>query len=63
MAALMSPIPRRTGWTIAAQIGDRAPDEPQRLLSGAVGTPSRRWRGKLLVGAGMTGGGAGSWAV
>ncbi|HEY3955716.1 MAG TPA: IS701 family transposase [Streptosporangiaceae bacterium] len=36
MAALMSPIPQRNGWTIAAQIGDRAPDKTQRLLSRAV---------------------------
>jgi SRSO17 transposase len=35
-AAVMSPIPRRNGWTIAAQIGDRAPDRTQRLLSRAV---------------------------
>jgi SRSO17 transposase len=35
-AALMSQIPRRNGWTIAAQIGDRAPDKTQRLLSRAV---------------------------
>jgi len=25
--AVMSQIPRRNGWTIAAQIGDRAPDK------------------------------------
>jgi SRSO17 transposase len=35
-AALMSQIPRRNGWTIAAQIGDRAPDRTQRLLSRAA---------------------------
>src|SRR5215472_5862745 len=35
-AALMSQIPRRNGWTIAAQVGDRAPDRTQRLLSRAV---------------------------
>jgi SRSO17 transposase len=35
-AALMSQIPRRNGWTIAAQTGDRAPDKTQRLLSRAV---------------------------
>jgi hypothetical protein len=32
----MSQIPRRNGWTIAAQAGDRAPDRTQRLLSRAV---------------------------
>jgi SRSO17 transposase len=35
-AAVMSQIPRRNGWTIAAQTGDRAPDKTQRLLSRAV---------------------------
>ena len=35
-AAVMSQIPRRNGWTIAAQAGDRAPDRTQRLLSRAV---------------------------
>jgi SRSO17 transposase len=35
-AAVMSQIPRRNGWTIAAQAGDRAPDKTQRLLSRAV---------------------------
>jgi len=35
-AAVMSEIPRRNGWTIAAQAGDRAPDRTQRLLSRAV---------------------------
>ena len=32
----MSQIPRRNGWTIAEQAGDRAPDRTQRLLSRAV---------------------------
>ena len=35
-AALMSQIPRRNGWTIAAHVGDRAPDKTQRLLSRAM---------------------------
>ena len=35
-AAVMSQIPRRNGWTIAAHAGDRAPDRTQRLLSRAV---------------------------
>jgi len=35
-AALMSQVPRRTGWTIAEQAGDRTPDKTQRLLSRAV---------------------------
>jgi hypothetical protein len=33
---LMSQIPKRNGWTIAAHSGDRAPDKTQRLLSRAV---------------------------
>src|SRR6516162_6832003 len=36
VAAVMSQIPKRNGWTIAAQAGDRAPDKTQRLLSRAV---------------------------
>jgi DDE superfamily endonuclease len=35
-AAVMSQIPRRNGWTIAAHAGDRTPDNTQRLLSRAV---------------------------
>ena len=35
-AALMSQIPTRNGWTIAAHVGDRTPDKTQRLLSRAV---------------------------
>jgi hypothetical protein len=35
-AAAMSQIPKRNGWTIAAQMGDHAPDKTQRLLSRAV---------------------------
>jgi SRSO17 transposase len=35
-AAVMSQIPRRNGWTIAAHVGDRAPDKTRRLLSRAV---------------------------
>jgi len=32
----MSQIPRRNGWTLAEQAGDRTPDKTQRLLSRAV---------------------------
>jgi SRSO17 transposase len=32
----MSQVPKRNGWTIAAQAGDRAPDKTHRLLSRAV---------------------------
>jgi hypothetical protein len=35
-AERMSQIPRRNGWTIAEQAGDRTPDRTQRLLSRAV---------------------------
>jgi hypothetical protein len=35
-AAVMSQIPKRNGWTIAAQAGDRTPDKTQRLLNRAV---------------------------
>ena len=32
----MSDLPRRNGWTLAEQAGDRTPDRTQRLLSRAV---------------------------
>ena len=35
-AVVMSQIPERNGWTIAAHAGDQAPDKTQRLLSRAV---------------------------
>jgi SRSO17 transposase len=35
-AVVMSQIPKRNGWTIAAHAGDRTPDRTQRLLSRAV---------------------------
>jgi SRSO17 transposase len=34
--AVMSMMPRRTGWTIAGHAGDRSPDRTQRLLNRAV---------------------------
>src|SRR6266511_1226016 len=36
LSALASQIPTRNGWTIAQQVGDRAPDRTQRLLNRAV---------------------------
>src|SRR3712207_2362414 len=36
VSALVSDIPRRNGWTIAQQAGDRTPDRTQRLLNRAV---------------------------
>src|SRR3954464_9925467 len=36
VSALVSEIPRRNGWTIAQQAGDRTPDRTQRLLNRAV---------------------------
>jgi hypothetical protein len=35
-AAVMSQVPKRNGWTIAAHAGDRTLDKTQRLLSRAV---------------------------
>jgi SRSO17 transposase len=36
VSALVSDIPKRNGWTIAEQVGDRTPDRTQRLLNRAV---------------------------
>ena len=36
VAALASDVPKRNGWTIAQQIGDRGPDRAQRLLNRAA---------------------------
>ena len=36
VAALMSDLPRKNGWTIAEHAGDRTPDRTQRLLNHAV---------------------------
>ena len=36
VAAVMSDLPRRNGWTLAERAGDRTPDRMQRLLSRAV---------------------------
>jgi SRSO17 transposase len=36
VSALVSDIPKRNGWTIAQQAGDRTPDRTQRLLNRAV---------------------------
>jgi SRSO17 transposase len=36
VAALASDLPRRNGWTIAQQAGDRTPQRTQRLLNRAV---------------------------
>jgi SRSO17 transposase len=35
VSALVSELPRRNGWTIAQQAGDRSPDRTQRLLNRA----------------------------
>jgi len=35
LSALMSELPKRNGWTIAEQAGDRSPDRTQRLLGRA----------------------------
>ncbi len=36
VGALVSGLPKRNGWTIADQAGDRSPDRTQRLLNPAV---------------------------
>jgi hypothetical protein len=36
VGAVSSGLPRRNGWTIAAQAGDRTPDRTQRLLNRAA---------------------------
>ena len=36
VAALVSGLPKRNGWTIAEQAGDRTPDRTQRLLNRAI---------------------------
>src|SRR6185437_2322734 len=36
VAALMSDLPKRNGWTIAQFAGDRSPDRTQRLLNRAA---------------------------
>jgi len=35
LAAVVSDLPRRNGWTLAERAGDRAPDRMQRLLNRA----------------------------
>ena len=35
LSALVSDLPKRNGWTIAQQVGDRAPQQTQRLLNRA----------------------------
>jgi SRSO17 transposase len=36
ISALVSRVPKRNGWSIAEQVGDRTPDRTQRLLNRAV---------------------------
>src|ERR1700729_4105463 len=36
VGAVMSSMPKRNGWTVAQQVGDRTPDRTQRLLNRAV---------------------------
>src|ERR1700712_2913134 len=43
VSALVSGIPKRNGWTIAQQAGDRTPDRTQRLLNRAV------WDGRAAM--------------
>jgi hypothetical protein len=39
VAAVASGVPKRNGWTIAQQAGDRSPQRTQRLLNRAVWDP------------------------
>jgi len=45
LAAVMSDLPRRNGWTIARYCGDRSPDRTQRLQNRAV------WDERAVAGA------------
>jgi SRSO17 transposase len=36
VGAVMSGLPKRNGWTVARQVGDRTPDRTQRLLNRAT---------------------------
>jgi hypothetical protein len=42
VSALVNQMPKRNGWTIAQQVGDRTPDCTQRLLNRAAETPRPR---------------------
>src|SRR6478672_10811698 len=35
LAALLAPLPRKNGWQIAEQLGERSPDGVQELLNAA----------------------------
>src|SRR5213079_837586 len=44
VSALVSEIPKRNGWAIAEQVGDRTPDRTQRLLNRTVwDSPAAAW--------------------
>ncbi len=45
LAAVMSEMPARNGWTIARFAGDRTPDRTQRLLNAAA------WDAAAVMGA------------
>lgn len=54
VSALVSDIPKRNGWTIAQQAGDRTPDRTQRLLNRAVwDTPAAMSGVRRFVVAGL----------
>ncbi len=66
VAALVSELPERNGWTIAQHAGDRSPDRTQRLLNRAAwdsfaamsevaGSRWRAWRRRPGGAAGAAG--------
>src|SRR5260221_9436791 len=64
VGAVVSGLPKRNGWTIAEQAGDRTPDKTQRLLSRACWDTFAAVGGVRRVavaggGGGPGGGGAG----
>src|SRR5260221_14613465 len=61
VGAVVSGLPKRNGWTIAEQAGDRTPDKTQRLLSRACwDTFAAMGGGRRVAGAGGGGGPAGA---
>src|SRR5258707_2112996 len=59
VGAVVSGLPKRNGWTIAEQAGDRTPDKTQRLLSRACWDTFAAMGVVRRVAVGGGGGGAG----
>jgi hypothetical protein len=52
VSALVSDLPKRNGWTIAQQIGDRTPDRVRRFAADGLDAVARRGRRRgMVVGA------------